>query len=172
MHATVAPMLLPYDPIFDDKDWWSSQAIIIELMVASMPEHIVQFNHIYFMNGFHRPYVRNPEVCVKPPDGGMSLVAEYLQPRVSKCMRDQIGKFVVGSSIKCHECETTCACEHSADCKPVGGCRTNASEPINYADVVKCKPSYKMGKGPFVSKQPPRPPSFPTAEVPGIPGNT
>jgi hypothetical protein len=146
-HATAAPMLLPYDTYFDDRDWWSSQAILIEMMVASMPEHVIQFNQIYTLNDIHRPYPRSYSICVKPKDGGLSEVAKYLKPRVNKCMRDQIGMFKVSSSINCHACEKTCACEYSDDCSPVpGSCEanSNASEIINYADVVKCKPNLKM----------------------------
>jgi hypothetical protein len=163
-HATAAPILLPYDTFFDDRDWWSSQGILIELMVASMPEHVVQFNQISITADMHRPYPKDL-LCVKPITGGMSEVAKYLQPRVSKCMRDKIGLVDVGTGFKCQACEKTCACNHSADCKPApatndtltGGCRTNASpvhfrslasgrraEPINYADVVRCKPNLNM----------------------------
>merc|ERR1740121_2603083 len=99
-------------------DWYSSQGIVIELMVASMPEHVVQFNQIYFMNSMHRPYPRGL-LCVKPEGGGMSEVAQYLQPRVSECMRDQIGRFKIGSSIECKACQKTDACNETADCKPV-----------------------------------------------------
>jgi hypothetical protein len=140
-------MLLPYDTFFDDRDWWSSQGILIELMVASMPEHVVQFNHIFMMNYAHRPYPRGGRLppCVKPKYG-LSEVAQYLQPRVSECMRDLIGMGVLGTGFKCHACEKTCACQFSADCSPVSQCEANfnATEPINYADVVKCKPNLKM----------------------------
>jgi hypothetical protein len=148
-HATAAPILLPYVTIFDDLDWWSSQGALIELMIASMGEHVVQFNNIHFMNGMHRPYPKGigAPPCVKPKSGGLSPVAQYLQPRVSECLRARIGLFDVGSSINCHACEKTCACAHSADCKPVPDlCQANFndSDPINYSDVVKCKPNLKM----------------------------
>jgi hypothetical protein len=161
-HATAAPMLLPYVTVWDDVDWWSSQGALIELMVASMPEHVVQFNQIFMMNSVHRPYPRGGHAspCLKPKNGGFSPVALYLMPRVSECLRDQIGLYRVGSWIKCQACEKTCACASSADCKPgqassPGGpgwaglqascpANLNASEPINYADVVKCKPNLKM----------------------------
>merc|ERR1740121_858474 len=90
----------------------------------------------------------------------MSEVAKYLQPRVSECMRDQIGIFGVGSGDQCHACQQTCACTVSADCKPAPAlceATSNASEPINYADVVKCKPNLKMGKGGFQGPKPHEP---------------
>jgi hypothetical protein len=150
-HVTAAPLLLPYDTFFDDRDWWSAQGILIELMLVSMPEHVVQFNNIYLMNFQHRPYPRGDDggrlpPCVKPKSGGLSEVAQYLQPRVSECMRDKLGMGVIGTGINCHACEATCACMYSADCSPVAECEStfNASEPINYADVVTCKPNLNM----------------------------
>jgi hypothetical protein len=145
-HATAAPMLLPYDTTFDDIDWWTSQGILIELMVAAMPEHVVQFNQLFTMNGVHRPYPRGyhgQHPCVKPKNG-LSAAAQYVRTRVSDCLRDQIGLFRVGSWIKCQSCEKTCACQYSQDCKPVPECNSNfnASEPVNYADIIKCKPDF------------------------------
>jgi hypothetical protein len=149
-HATAAPILLPYVTYFDDRDWWSSQGALIELMVACMQDHAVQFNQLYIMNPVHRPYPRGGRVSpsIKPLSGGLSEVAQYLQPRVSECMRDQIGLSFIGKG-KCQACEKTCACTHSLDCKPAPDlcpAQTNASEPfyIDYADVVKCKPNLKM----------------------------
>lgn len=55
-HATAAPMLLPYDTTFDADTWYASQAIMILLMGASMPEHVVQFNQVYYKNTLHRKY--------------------------------------------------------------------------------------------------------------------
>jgi hypothetical protein len=167
-HATAAPILLPYDTYFDDVDWWSAQGILIELMSASMPEHVVQFNQLWVTNGDHRAYPKSGVLCVKPADGGLSEVAKYLQPRVSECMRDQIGTVEVGSGATCQACEKSCACTLSADCSPapaVCGATSNASEPINYADVVKCKPRLKMGKGGFQGQKPDEPLLTPEMEA-------
>jgi hypothetical protein len=135
-HATAAPMLLPYDTFFEDQAWSCSQAIIIELMIAAMPEHVVQFNHLYAINNEHRTYPKKASIFLKPKNG-LSQVAQYVKSRVSMCLRDQIGLLPIGKGAKCHSCEKTRACDASDDCASVDG---SLSEPINYMDVVKCKP--------------------------------
>lgn len=135
-HATAAPILLPYDEHFDKDDWWSSQAILIELMLASMPEHVVQFNRFFLKNTGHSEYPTDAKYMSKWGDD-FTPVAKHLRKRVNACLRDRIGLVPIGAGAGCHRCQKTSACEASDACVPSGG---SPAAPINYMDVVKCKP--------------------------------
>lgn len=134
-HATAAPILLPYDAEFESTSWHGSQAILIELMLASMPEHVVQFNHLFVINGVHRKYPRKP--IFKKPRSGFSEVALYLRKHVNRCLKERIGLESIGFSAKCHSCQKTSACESSAECFSNG---SSFGKTMNYLDVVACKP--------------------------------
>lgn len=163
-HATAAPMLLPYDTSFDSETWYGSQAIMILLMGASMPDHVIQFNHLYYKNTQHRKYPKNI-----PIDQWIS----YVRKKANWCLKDVFdsnettpvkpGVFFAGAL--CHKCRKpslkqakvwldTAACEESPQCFPTSRQVApsliesqsdvmqlwNHTDPIDYADVLQCKP--------------------------------
>merc|ERR1719281_71922 len=104
--------------------------------MAAMPEHVIQFNHLYVVNDVHRKYPHAHTIFQKPKHG-LSELAQYLQTRVSDCLRDKVGRLAIGGkSHQCFSCERSRACDALEDCASLDG---NSSEPINYMDVVKCK---------------------------------
>jgi hypothetical protein len=136
-HRTAASMLLPYDTTFEGTCWAASQAILIELMLASMPEHVVQFNHLFVRNEVHSSYPRSDSVYQKP-EFGFSEVALYLRKHVNGCLRERIGlESIGGLGAKCHSCQKTSACAVSAECFAND---TSYGKTVNYMDVVACKP--------------------------------
>lgn len=134
-HATAAPILLPYDEEFESKSWGASQAILIELMMASMPEHVVQFNQLSIVNAGHSSYPRS-HIWAKP-ESGFSELALYLRNNVNSCMRENIGLEQIGEGLGCHPCQKTSACEDSDVCLSRD---SGSGNSVNYMDVVACKP--------------------------------
>jgi hypothetical protein len=157
-HITAAPIFLPYDGHFDAASWWMSQALLIQVMAATIPEYVVQFNQVYVTNGAHRKY----------PRGLVSAenVTKYLEGRVNSCLQDGIRRTnsVVLKSVDadlarphmkkrnkeryCRQCSISSACEASPFCLPKTSTtkfRANRNEVlnnelVNYAELVKCKP--------------------------------
>jgi len=135
-HATAASLLLPYSPAFDNESWIYSQGILIELMMGSMPDHVVQFNSVFAINSGHSDYPRDMSGLHKP-EGGFSRIATYLRERVNGCLRDRIGNFHISGGAQCHPCQISSQCEVSPECPP------SASSPakrVDYRDIVECKP--------------------------------
>jgi hypothetical protein len=157
-HITAAPFLLPYDPHYDGVSWWLSQALMIQLMAAAVPDHVVQFNYLYAENKIHHKYPRHKF----PPAAELTA---YLEGRVSSCLRpamravndvvlisqnrdkqrgvgltrSQFGFVGGGGDDFCHSCKQTTACETSWDCVAAKSGQ-NPGEAVNYTQMVTCKP--------------------------------
>jgi len=142
-HATAAPMFLPYDPSFDNSSWHVSQAIIIELLLATAPEFAVQLNQLTASNSrVHAPYPRET-TDYSGTDHGFSNVQTYLRSRVNPCLRNRIGLHkAYGSGVACHKCALSSSCDVEQSCANRG-----PQTLKNYLNMIQCKP-YPMHEPP------------------------
>jgi hypothetical protein len=76
-HRDALPFVLPYCARYDDRSWWTSQAILIYRSLC-LYGHAIQFNAVYITRQKHRAYPRhgNPWAI----DNDMNLVPVSLIP--------------------------------------------------------------------------------------------
>lgn len=136
-HITAVDMFLPYEVAYDSRSWWASQAVLIELLLATIPNYVLQFNDFYLMQDVkHTSYPR----CMAPfikPFRGYSEVATGLRARVNSCLRERVGLVgPIGAGIGCHACALGDLCANSTECF------TNLGTMRNYSVIVPCGPGH------------------------------
>lgn len=137
-HATAAPIFLPYDATFDATSWHASQAILIELLLATAPESVVQFNQLFSTHAAkHTAYPRDSGACHRKPPNGLSRVATHVRSRVRPCLRKKVGLAQIGGKgFNCHKCAKSVPCMTSETCGPPGQLPPLA----DYGASITCKP--------------------------------
>lgn len=135
VHATAAPLFLPYDSAFDNQTWWGSQNILIALLMGSAPDYVVEFHDIKFAARRTRQHAKYPRGMLE-----VDVLVDHLAPKVSPCfrsrllaMKDDIRQ--VGRGRTCRSCSSL-----AGVCSSKGLCREFDQQPRDYAKLVQCKP--------------------------------
>ena len=76
-HRDALPFILPYCPRYDNRTWWTSQAILVYRSLCLFG-HAIQLNAVGVTRQKHRPYPRNADPWVIDTD--MNLVPASLTP--------------------------------------------------------------------------------------------
>jgi hypothetical protein len=75
IHRDALPFLLPYCPRYDQRNWWTSQAIFVYRSLC-LYGHIISFDGIHIIRQNHRSYPRFGDPW--SIDNDMNLVPDYL----------------------------------------------------------------------------------------------